>query len=112
MIRTALWLRLTHKYRDGWSSEDSHRCLGEMRITPRRLVKDHEGMDGGAVYVSTATVPKGLDSKTVIQALRDTLGGSNCRHEHDCCGCASTSVRARRSGRNRYSVVRTVHFNY
>lgn len=112
MITAGLWLRLSHKYRDGWSSEDSHRCLGEMRLTPRRLVKDQEDMVGGAVYVRTATVPKGLNSKTVVQALCDTLGGSSCRHEHDCCGCASTRVRAHRTRRNRYSVVTTVHFNY
>lgn len=112
MIKTSLWLRLSHKYRDGWSGEDSHRCLGEMRLTPRRLVKAQQDVDGGAVYVRTATLPKGLDAKTVMQALRDTLGGSSCRHEHDCCGCASTHVHARRTGRHRYSVVTTVHFNY
>lgn len=112
MIKVGLWLRLTHKYRDGWSTEDTRRWLGEMRLTPRRLVKDHDGMDGGAVHTLTATVPAGLDPKSVAQALRDTLGGSNCRHEHDCCGCASISVRARRTGRNRYSVVTTTNFNY
>ena len=112
MIKSGLWLRLTHKFRDGWSSEDRHLCLGEMRLTPRRLAKEHEGIDGGTVHVRTATVPQGLDSKSVTLALRDTLGGSNCRHEHDCCGCASISVRARRTGRSRYSVVTTTHFNY
>lgn len=45
MIKTSLWLRLSHKYRDGWSGEDSHRCLGEMRLTPRRLVKAQQDVD-------------------------------------------------------------------
>ena len=112
MIKTGLWLRLTHRYRDGWSSEDNHRYLGEIRLTPRRLVREGEDMDSGPVYASTATVPKGLRPKEVVQALRDTLGGSRCRHEHDCCGCASVSVRARRVGRNRYSVVSTTNYNF
>lgn len=28
----------------------------------------------------------------IKRALEDTFGGSGCTHEHDCCGCVSTSV--------------------
>ena len=28
----------------------------------------------------------------IAGALRDSLGGSSCTHEHDCCGCVSVFV--------------------
>lgn len=113
MIKVGLWLRKTFRYRDGWArSEDTYAHMGEVKLTPRKLVQDQESFDGQAIFTQTATVPRGLDQKKVQRALVDTLGGSLCRHEHDCCGCFSTSVRTRRLSNRKFGIVLTLTPNY
>ena len=52
------------------------------------------------------------DPARVAQALRDTLGGSRCRHEYDCCGCASRYVKVIRKTRRDLLVRTFVTYNY
>lgn len=113
MIKTELWLRKTFRYADGWArSEDDYQLLGEVKLTPRKLVHEPVEFDGTAVYTQTATVPPGLTATDVRRALADTLGGSRCRHTHDCCGCISTSVRTRRLSNRKFGIVLSLTPNY
>lgn len=114
MFSTDLYVRLTHRFAPGWSSLDDDRHVGAARLTPWRLVRPGNGHDDGGVYTSTATVrtQDRRAARAVAQALADTLGGSSCRHEHDCCGCAYRFVKARRVGKHRYSMRMNVTFNY
>lgn len=114
MIRTSLFRRLTHKYRDGWSHEDQHEYLCGAKLTPAKLVREPEGFDDGGTYIMHATVPRGFSprqARAIEQALEDSLGGSSCRHEHDCCGCQIRRVNAKRRG-SRFVVKMDVSYNY
>jgi len=46
------------------------------------------------------------------QAICDTMGGSPCQHEHDCCGCPTTYVYIERTGEWRYTVQLNITLNY
>ena len=47
------------------------------------------------------TALRGVD---LSNAIADTLSGSRCRHEHDCCGCPCTYADVRRVARREYAV--------
>jgi hypothetical protein len=114
MFTTDLYVRLTHHFAPGWSDLDDDRHVGAARLTPWRLVRPPQDYDDGGVYTSTATVrtQDRRAARAIEQALADTLGGSRCRHEHDCCGCSYRRVEARRVGKHRYAVRMSVTFNY
>ena len=105
--------RLSHKFAPGWVHLDPTEYVGTMVLTPQQEVEapglDHS--DGG-VFVQYGRLPAGVPFKEVAQALRDTLAGSGCRHEHDCCGCRSTSVRIKRYGSRQVQVRTRVTYNY
>jgi hypothetical protein len=111
MFTTDLYVRLTHRFAPGWNSLDDDQHIGTARLTPWRLVRPGNGHDDGGVYTSMATV-RAQDRRAIAQALAHTLGGSSCRHEHDCCGCAYRRAEARRVGKHRYAVRMSVTFNY
>lgn len=51
--------------------------------------------ESGLVVTSLPEPPYEVETVTHVEiqtALEDTFGGSGCTHEHDCCGCVSTSV--------------------
>ena len=104
MNRIHLSLRGTYRYRDGYASHDDWEWLCEARATPPRWTAD----DGErAAYITELRVPAGAtrrDARLIVKAIRDTMSGSNCTHEHDVCGCWSRYADARRVGRNRYRV--------
>jgi len=117
-----LQLRETHKYRDGWSHLDNWddfpyalHLLASKRVwddqgesfTGEIVVRIENtdtkeffrvlGSDGGPEHTEQLGV--------IFHAIADTLGGSRCRHEHDCCGCVSTSVNEIRSVTGEYWVL-------
>ena len=95
-----LYERLTFKYRDGFSSNDRWGFVGPVRVTPPRITSDGDGLDHGATYLQWATMPRGMDYAAASRAIIHTAGGSNCRHEYDCCGCVLRYVKViRRKGR-------------
>lgn len=114
MLTTDLYVRLTRHFDPGWSSLDDDRPAGTARLTPWRLVRPGNGHDDGGVYTSIATVrtQDRRAARAIEQALADTLGGSSCRHEHDCCGCAYRFAEARRVSKHRYAVRMSVTFNF
>lgn len=106
--------RTTHKYRDGWSHEDRWQYLGALKLTPAKVTEEGNRYDDGDTYVRFARIPnissKGF--KLLKRGIQDTMGGSRCRHEFDCCGCASYSVKVERV-RPRLVLIRTrVSYNY
>ena len=115
MQTVGLFKRLTRKYRDGWSYLDNSEYLCDAKVTPPRLVREPDDYSDGGTYIMHATVPSGArprDIPSVLTALLDAFSGSNCQHEHDCCGCALRLAEVRRVARNRYVVKQHITFNY
>jgi hypothetical protein len=112
MIKAGLTLRTSRRYASGWDHLDSSRYLGRMKLTAPRVLRPGNGYDIGPVFIQRARVAPGLDREQVKQALVDTLGGSRCRHEHDCCGCATRHVQVRALGNRDYAIRTSMTFNY
>jgi hypothetical protein len=110
MIRHVLYERLTHKYCDGWAGNDAHRFVAIVKLTPHRMVREYEDVDDGGTYIQHCRAPAGAPNLT--RALRDTLSGSNCRHDWDCCGCASRSVRVFKVSARDYVITADISYNY
>ena len=106
------YARITHGYADGWRHLDQDRFVGTVRMTPAVQCEEPDGHDDGGSYVQYARAPSGVSLDLLKQALRDTMGGSNCRHEHDCCGCASRYVSVKHVGSRRLVIRTRVSFNY
>lgn len=97
-----LYERLTHQYRAGWRYLDDERYIGTAKTLAHRLTRD-DGIDGHA-HRTRVIAPAALRDIDLTAAIEDTMSGSSCRHEHDCCGCPSTYARARRVSRREYAV--------
>lgn len=113
-MKINLYERLTHKYRDGWSGEDDHKYIGEakvLRYTPVRT-RTSDDFEGSKITHTLVVAPAALRDTDLRNSIADTMGGSSCRHEHDCCGCPSTYVDVRRISRREYSVKLTTFYNY
>lgn len=112
MDRIELYQRKTHKFTDGWASGDQWDWMGHLKMTPSKLVREGNGHDDGGTYIRYARLPAGYDWKHIAQSVRDTMSNSGCRHEYDCCGCATryTNVKLIRP---RLMQIRTnVSYNY
>lgn len=112
MIKTQLHLYTTQRYAPGWRHLDSSRSVGEVALTPRKTVHAGNGYDEGPTYIQHARLPRGMNRVTAARGLVDTISGSGCRHEHDCCGCASTSVSVRPLSKRDLLVRSRVSYNY
>lgn len=112
MYEVHIYQRHTRKYRDGWAGEDQWTYLDTLKVTPARItIEEPEDFDKGPNYVQHARLPRGADRQAYKQAIEDTLGGSDCRHSHDCCGCATRYVTVRLDRRN--AIIHTsISFNY
>lgn len=104
--------RLTHSYRDGWSYMDNDEFLATVKLTPRKMVEEGAGYDEGDTYLQYVRVPRNVKAAELAQALRDTMGGSNCRHEYDCCGCATRYVSTKLVAPRKLQVRTSVTYNY
>jgi len=112
MYKVHAYQRTSHSYVDGWRHLDNDEFVATVKLTPAKQIADGKSFDEGGTWVQYARAPAGVSIPKLIQALRDTMGGSNCRHEHDCCGCASSSVRIQHLGSRRLMVRTQVSFNY
>ena len=100
MIKFTLYKRITHKYRLGWSYEDEWAEMGEMKALP--VKKDKQIL----------IAPSKLAHLNLCSFIEQTLTQSHCRHEHDCCGCASYYARAVRIARRKYLIDIHVSYNH
>lgn len=112
MIITGLSLKTTRQYAPGYDHLDDSRYLGRMKLTKPRVLKEGNGYDQGPTFIQRARLPAGVKTADAVQAIIDTLGGSRCRHEHDCCGCASRFVQVRVLGKRDFAVRTSMTFNY
>jgi len=104
-----LYKQLTHKYRSGWRHLDEEEYVGTVKLLPFRKTAD-DGIDGNR-SVTRVIAPSALRGIDLSGAINDTLSGSSCRHEHDCCGCASTYTDVRRVSKREYAVVVHTYYN-
>lgn len=107
-----LFERKTFKYRDGWSHEDNWNYLGAIKLTPPKITRRGEEYDEGDTYVRYARLPAGVDAKRYARAVEDTMRGSNCRHEYDCCGCPYFRVDAKLIATRKLLIHTAVTYNY
>lgn len=108
-MKIDLYERLTHQYRDGWRDLDEDKFIGTAKVLRYQRLAD-DGIDGKS-FKTLVFAPSALRGTDLSNAIADTLGGSNCRHEHDCCGCPSTYVDVRRISRREYSVQLHTYYN-
>jgi hypothetical protein len=101
-----LRLRKTNKFNDGWSCLEDWEDVGEVSL--HRCSKTERN---GNYTMRFLVVNDNHLAGDLSQAIRDTLSGSNCRHEFDCCGCASRSASVKRKN-NVYKVTVTVTHNF
>jgi hypothetical protein len=107
--------RNRHTYVAGWSYLDPHQYIGSLDIRCRETEVDEE--DDCEATKTTMIVRVELEEpqplSLICEAIRDTLGGSSCQHEHDCCGCWNTYVsEVRHVFNNRYFVETHSSRNY
>lgn len=112
MIKLRLHKRLTNHFDHGWSGLDQTRYLTDAKLTSPRITSTGNGHDVGHTYTQRARVPPGTDRKLAMQALQFAMSGSNCRHEHDCCGCQIRYVQVKPLGTREFFVRTSVYFNY
>lgn len=106
--------RLTHKYRDGWAHEDQWGNPITFKVLAPRMTEapGEEEYDEGGTHLYRVIGHKRMDKQAQVDALRSYFNGSKCRHEHDCCGCATTYANVRPVGRGQFSVRVRLTFNY
>jgi hypothetical protein len=106
MERILLSERLTYKYRSGWSELDSWEEVGSVQLKPAKSILGRV-VDQKYILINDTKIPGDLS-----QSIADTMGGSPCQHEHDCCGCPSTYADVERTGEWRYTVKLHTTLNY
>lgn len=104
-----LYQRLTYKYRLGWDYLDNFDAIGTATMTAPKLVSDN-GIDG-KTHTARVKAPATLGNQNISKAISDTLTTSRCRHEHDCCGCATTTAQVTRLSRRQYGVKLFTYYN-
>ena len=112
MTTLELFERETSTYRDGWAGLDSWAHIGTAKLLQQRMTREPDGHDDGGAYLAKVIAPSNLKGRDLSRAIAATMGGSSCRHEHDCCGCPSTSASVKRTSAREYSVHLRVSFNY
>ena len=112
MSKLELYERESHTYAPGWSHLDSWAHIGTAKLLQQRMTREPEGHDDGGAYLAKVIAPSSLKGRDLSRAIANTMGGSSCRHEHDCCGCPSTSASVKRTSAREYSVHLRVNFNY
>jgi len=107
-----LYKRTTHKYRDGWRHLDRSMYVGTVKVLQGRVVREAEDFDDGGEVLHRVVAPRDLRDVDLSRAIIDTMGGNNCQHEHDCCGCELRHVTVTRIKPRQYAVVISYSYNY
>lgn len=107
-----LYKRDSHTYTDGWADLDEWTHLGTAKMLQPRMTEAPNGYDEGGQYLAKVIAPRQLKSLDISHAIADTIEGSSCRHDHDCCGCPTTHASVKRTSAREYSVFFRVFFNY
>lgn len=86
--------------------------VATVRLTAPKKVKNGNGYDEGGTYIQYLRTPRGIDKNKLAWAIEYTVGVSNCRCMHDCCGCRHDIVTASIIGNRRMKVTTCVRYNY
>ncbi len=114
MFTTHLYRNTTNRYNDAWKHLDEQQFIVSVKLTPRKQTVEPRDFDDGGRYVQYARIPAGAtkaDKKHLLQAVRDTMSKTDCRHEHDCCGCALIRAYPTLQGRT-LRIETSVGYNY
>ena len=86
-----LYRFLTHKHRGGWPYLDQEEFVGTATIleSHRDVIWDGSGYER-SYETGVIMVSGDAPADQIEQGMRDTMSGSRCTHEYDCCGCWST----------------------
>ena len=108
-MKLNLYTKLSRKYRLGWDYLDESEYVGTVKALAPRKLSDH-GIDGHTA-ITRVIAPAALRGTDLSVAIEDTMTVSGCRHEHDCCGCATTHAYAKRVSPREYSVYLSTYYN-
>lgn len=106
MQQINLSIRLTHRYVGTHAHNDRWDFLGDLKVTPARVVDAGNGIDDAGTVVRYARIRRSDDFRLLQRAIEDTMSRHGCSHDYDCCGCASYSTRVTRI-RPRLLLIRT-----
>jgi hypothetical protein len=112
MTKLQLHQRMTHAYAAGWSDLDDWQHLGTAKMLRWNATAEPLGFDEAATYTTKVIGPRQLRAVDLGNAISATLGGSSCTHEHDCCGCPTTSASVKRTSAREYFVHLRITRNY
>lgn len=111
MYKTDLFTH-AHQYNAGWRHLEREEFTGTVKVLGPTHQSEGEGYDDGGSTRFRVVAPSALKRQDLSRAIAQTLGGSSCRHEHDCCGCATHRASVRRVSPREYSVKVSISFNY
>lgn len=97
-------------YDGRWLAIDND--VAKVRLTPSKKVQDGNGYDEGGTYLQYMRVPRGVNKNLLRAAVQHTMGGSNCTHDYDCCGCASRAVTTKMISARTMQVRTKIYYNY
>jgi hypothetical protein len=107
-----LYRYMTHRYRAGWSYfEDSQFVCTAKALGPSKIIEGN-GYDKGPIYFFRVIVPSGTDMDEAEIAICNSLSGSSCQHDYDCCGCSTSMIDVTKVGRREFLVKESIYFNY
>jgi hypothetical protein len=112
MYKANLFTRLTNRYADGWRHLDTEEFTGTVKVLGVTRQTEGEGYDDGGSYRYRVVAPSALKGKDLTRAIGQSMGGSGCRHEYDCCGCATHRASVKRVSPREYAVRVRVSYNY
>ena len=105
--------RITNKYVDSYAHLDQWGNPIEVKVLGETLIETSQDFDSGDTVKFGVAVPKNVDTKLALQALRDTFNRTGgCHHEYDCCGCASYYAKIRPVKKGFFSVIVKTSYNY
>lgn len=112
MQQLHVYRTLKDQYRDGWSYMNPTEFVGTVKLTPARKQREGNGFDDGGTFRQHCTIPTGVNRELLIQGLRDTMSGSRCKHEYDCCGCSLRHTRVKKLGARQLLLITSINYNY
>jgi hypothetical protein len=112
MENLELFKRETNRFTAGWSDLDDWTHLGTAKMLRWNATAEPLGFDDATTYTTKVIGPRQLRAVDLGKAIAATLGGSSCTHEHDCCGCPTTSASVKRTSAREYFVHLQITRNY
>lgn len=107
-----VYQRRTFKFSPGWAHLDDYDFVATLRVTPFQKTREGNGYDDGGSWVAYTRLPAGSNWRTIARAVEQSMGGSNCRHEYDCCGCSTRRVFTRLVAPRRLMIRVSISYNY